>query len=319
MSESPPAEPAPNPLWDITRYLIVAVIAGGLIYFYGFHSPTIYVSREHTGRTMGTDYIVKVAQFPENGDWQKIADEIQDRLDALEQMLSTDRQDSDVSRFNAFTSTEDWFPVSRETAQVVHTALEISRLTEGAFDITLVPLQEQTGYEKLSVRLDPPALKKSIPELTIGLSAIANGFAVDSIAELLDAHRITDYFIEVGIVARGKGRRNREGDWIVGIEKPSLDQFPGIQQEFPLRDQTLAKSGSHPIQMSSANVSGADERASVSILAPHSTQADALTTAMLVLGEQKGLELANRHGIAVLFLLRNDDEIREASSNYWGR
>ena len=312
MSE-PATEPAPSLLWDITRYVIVAILIGIPIYYYGFHSPTVFVSREHTGKTVGTDYIVKVAQFPETGDWQGIADEIQDKLDALEQIMSIHRYDSEVSRFNAFTSTEDWFPVSREIAQVIYTALEISRLTKGAFDITIVPLQEQTGYEKLSVRLDPPALKKTMPDLTIDLSAIAKGFAVDSIAALLDGHRITDYFIEVGIVARGKGRRNRERDWIVGIEKPSPDQLLGLHQTFPLKDQSLAKSGSHPIQ-----ISGVDELASVSVLAPTCTRADALTTAMLVLGEQKGLELANRHGIAVLFLLRYGGEIREIPSNYWG-
>ena len=315
MSEPSAESATPNMLWDITRYAIVAIIAGCLIYFYGFYSPTIYVSREHTGKTMGTDYIVKVAQFPETGNWQRIADEIQDRLDALEQMLSNHRQDSEVGRFNASTSTDDWFPVSRKTAQVVHTALEISRLTEGAFDIAVAPLKEHVGYEKLSVCLDSQALKKSIPELTIDLSAIANGFAVDSIAELLDSHKITDYFIEVGTEARGKGRRSRERDWIAGIEKPSADQFLGMQRTFSLRDQSLATSRSCSILISN----GVEEFASVSVLAPTCTRADTWATAMLVLGEQKGLELANRHGIAVLFLLRNDDEIREASSNYWGR
>ena len=309
MSESS-AEPAPNLLWDITCYVVAAIMVGCLIYFYGFYTPTVYVSREHTGRTMGTDYIVKVAQFPETGDWQKIVDETQDRLDALEQMIAID-----VSRFNASTAVEDWFPVSQEIAQVVQTALEISRLTEGAFDITIVPFQEQTGYEKLSVRLDPPALKRSIPELTIDLSAIAKGFAVDSIAELLDAHRITDYFIEIGIVTRSKGKRSRERDWIVGIEKPSPDQFAGIQQAFPLRDQSLATSKSHPIQIRN----GVNELASASVLAPNCTRADALSAAMLVLGEQKGLELANQHSIAVLFLLHDSGEIREFSSNYWAR
>ena len=72
MSEPSAESAAPNILWDITRYVIVAVAAGLLIYYYGFYAPTVYVSREHTGKTMGTDYIVQVAQFPERGDWQKI-------------------------------------------------------------------------------------------------------------------------------------------------------------------------------------------------------------------------------------------------------
>ena len=362
MSESSAESAAPNLLWDVVRYIIVAVAAGLLIYYYGFYTPTVYISREHTGKTMGTDYIVKVSQIPENENWQKIADEIQERLDALEQMMSTFRQNSEVSQFNTSTSAEDWFSVSKEIAQLVQTSLELSQLTEGAFDITIAPLvrhwgfgagaspqlvgtfeelsstaallKERTGYEKLSVRLDPPALKKEISELTIDFSGIAKGFAVDCIAELLDAHNITDYLIEVGGETRSKGKRSPERDWIVGIEKPTI-QFSGAQQAFPLKNQSLATSGSYlqvrqidgqqvshlidprtglPAQIGRA---GTDELVSAAVLAPNCTRADALATAMFVLGEQKGLELANRHKIAVLFLLKTGDEIRESPSDYW--
>ena len=366
MSESSAKPATSNIVWDIARYVIVAVFAGLLIYYYGFYTPTAYVSREHTGKTMGTHYNVKVAQFPEKGDWEKIVAEIQERLDALDQMMSTYRHDSEVCRFNASFSTEDWFPVSPETAQVVHMAQEISQLTEGAFDITVAPLvrhwgfgagsssrlagsfeelksaavllKEQTGYEKLSVRLDPPTLKKSIPELTIDLSAIAKGFAADCIAELLDTHKITNYLIEVGGEVRGKGTKGKDTkgknqDWIVGIEKPTA-QYSGTQQAVPLKDQSLATSGSYlqfreieghrashlidprsglPAQIGT----GENELVSVAVLAPNCTRADALATAIFVLGEQQGLEFANQHRIAVLFLLRNGDEIREISSNVW--
>ena len=368
MSESSAEPVAPNLVWDIARYIIVAIAAGLLIYWYGFYTPTVYVSREHTGKTMGTNYAVKVAQFPETGDWQKIVDEIQERLDALDQMMSTYRQDSDVCRFSASTSAEEWFSVSQETAQVIHTALEISMLTEGAFDITVAPLvrhwgfgaggtprpassfeelqstaallKERTGYEKLSVQLNPPALKKAIPELTIDLSAIAKGFAADSIAELLDAHNITDYLIEVGGEVRGKGKKNPDRDWIVGIEKPVSEQFSGIQQAIPLKDRSLATSGSYlqfrevagrkvshlidprtglPAQIEDGINDSADVLVAAAVLAPNCAQADAWATAMFVLGKQKGLELANRHKIAVLFLLRTGDEIREVSSDHWAK
>ena len=355
MPESSAEPVASNIVWDIIRYIIVAVFAGLLIYFYGFYTPTVYVSREHIGKTMGTNYIVKVAQFPETGNWEGITAEIQKKLNALEQMMSTYRSDSDVSRFNASTSTEEWFSVAPETAQVVHTALEVSQLSEGAFDITVAPLvqhwgffeeldlaavllkDQRTGYEKLSVRLAPPALKKAIPELMIDLSDIVKGFAADNIAELLDAHKITNYFIEIGSEVRGKGKRNPDSDWIVAVEKkPSAAQFSGIQQAFPLRNQSLATSESYlqfreiegrrishlidprtglPAQIEN----GADGLVSTAVLAPNCSRADAWATAMFVLGEQKGLELANRHKIAVLFLLKTGDEIREVASEHWAK
>ena len=369
MSESSAESISTFTFWDVLRYILVAIIAGVLIWFYCFYTPIVYVSRETTGKTMGTDYIVKVTRFPENSDWQKIETAIKDRLNALDQMMSTYRQDSEVCRFNAFSSTEDWFSVSKETAYVVQTSLEISQLTEGAFDITVTPLvrlwgfgaggdrrqgksfedlklasvslKAQTGHEKLSVQLEPPALKKSIPELMLDLSAIAKGFAVDCIAELLEEQKITDYLIEIGGEVRSKGKKGKDKDWIVGIEKPVqessqelLNEFPGLQQKLALKDQSLATSGNYrqTLQIEGQRVShlidprtgfpvqvenGMNELVSVSIIIPSCMRADALATAMFILGEQKGMELANRHGIAALFLLQNGNEIREVPSKDW--
>ena len=367
MSESSTESAPPSVLWDVARYVIIAVATGVLIWYYFFYTPVTYVSREHTGKTMGTDYVVKVAQFPENADWNEVADIIQSRLDALDQMMSTYRYDSEVCRFNDFSSTEDWFPVSQETVFVAQTALEISQLSEGAFDITIAPLvrhwgfgangnprqnrsyeelraaagflKDQTGYEKLSVRLDPPALKKAIPELEIDFSGIAKGYAVDCIAALLEGKKIMDYLIEVGGEVRSKGKRSKDKNWMVGIEKPVLksqSEFLGLQQAFPLQNQSLATSGnylqtrqigdqhiSHIIDPRSGVPvwieSGMGELASAAVIAPTCTIADAWATAMFVLGESKGTELANQHGIAVLFLVRKGNEIVEIPSKHWNK
>ena len=86
MSESPPS----SLLWDIVRYGTVAAATGLLVWYYFFYTPTEYVSREHAGSTMGTHYIVKVAQFPAHADWNKLSEDIQHRLDSLEQSGSED-------------------------------------------------------------------------------------------------------------------------------------------------------------------------------------------------------------------------------------
>jgi thiamine biosynthesis lipoprotein len=280
-------------------------------------------------------------------------------------MMSTYKPDSEVCRFNASASVDDWFPVSQETASIVQTSLTISQLTEGAFDITVAPLvrhwgfgagsrsrqalsfeelksaavllKEQTGYEKLSVRLEPPALQKSIPELTIDLSAIAKGFAADSIAELLEEHKIADDMIEVGGEVRSKGKKdkNKNKDWIVGIEKPT-PEFSGHQQTLVLGGRSLATSGSyvqaaeiggqrisHIIDprsgLPSQTARGANELVSAAVIAPSCTVADAWATAMFVLGERKGVELAQQHSIAVLFLLQSGNGIVEVPSKHWGK
>ena len=318
---------------------------------------------------MGTKYIVKVSHFPDHVDWQKIADEIQKKLDALDQKMSTYRYDSEVSRFNTSPSTEDWFSVSPETAQVVQMSLDISKLSGGAFDITVAPLiqhwgfgaggnprtnksfeelkssaillKEQTGYEKLSVRIDPPALKKAVPELTIDLSAIAKGYAVDCVAAFLEEQKVTDYLIEIGGEVRVKGKKDKtkHKDWIVGIEKPvleSLDQDSDNQQELILGDNSLATSGSYlqtfQFQIEGQRVShiidprtglpaqienDEQELVAVSVVFPNCADADAWATAMFVLGEQKGIELADKQGFSVLFLLYSGGEIVEVPSKHW--
>ena len=365
MPESSSESVASSLVWDIVRYAIAAVAAGVLIWWSFFYTPAVYGSKEHSGKTMGTDYIVKVARFPDTDDWNQVATDIQHRLDELDQMMSTYRSDSEVCRFNASASTDEWFPVSPETATVVDTAQEISRLTEGAFDITVAPLvrhwgfgaggnpqyaktfeeltseaiqlKEQTGYEKLSVRLDPPALKKAIPELSIDFSAIAKGFAVDCIAELLEAQKITDYLVEVGGEVRCKGKKGKDKDgkdieWVVGIENPL--QPSTIQQKLVLGNKSLATSGSYQqvLQIDEHRFSHiidprtglpaqigerGNELISVAVIAVDCTRADAWATAMFVLGDQRGVALAPQHGVAVLFLRKSGNETVEVPSANW--
>ncbi|MDR3199029.1 MAG: FAD:protein FMN transferase [Planctomycetaceae bacterium] len=371
-------QPQPNnSFWDIIRYVVIIIfVAAGILYYYS-QKPRLLTAQETQGMTMGTDYSVKVADFVKGTGsdvWKNIKTQIQQRLDGIDRAMSTYRADSEVSRFNNSDST-DWFDVSKDTAEVVKTALEISRLTEGAFDITVAPLvdlwgfganqqsdltikdlEEKTirikqiiGYDKLEVRLQPPALKKSIPELRIDLSAIAKGYAVDCVAVLLEENGFTNFMVEIGGEVCCRGYKGSSGtykttsqDWIIGIEKPfivSSDGFSGLQRKLSLVDRALATSGDYqnyreindvryshfidprtgfPTEYLTAGEPKPIERlASVSVLTERCVYADAWATALFVLGEHKGLELAEKHGIAVLFLFRTeqkDHPIRETVS-----
>ena len=253
MSESPAESPSSDVFWDVLRYVTVAIASGVLIWWSFFYTPINYVNRVHTGKTMGTDYIVKVPQFPELADWNTIAVAIQDRLDGLEQNMSA----------------EDRFTISNEVAPIVQESL-----------------------------------------VTIDVSTVVNGFAVDCVAELLGEQKISDYFIEIGGRVRCKGKKTKEKDWLVGIEKPaseSSNEFSGLQQVVPLNNQSLA----------TQRAGFSDEVASVTVIAETCVRADAWATALLALGAPKGTELAQQHGIAVLFLLRNGSETVEVPSQHW--
>jgi hypothetical protein len=141
---------------------------------------------------MGTTWQVTIASETN----QDLRSAIQTELDLVDKLMSTWRDDSEISRFNASDKT-DWFPVSKPTAAVVQAALDISAASDGAFDVTVSPLidlwtfdrntgrgdvpdaaaikvtRKQIGWQQLSVRPDPPALKKSVATLSVNLSAIA--------------------------------------------------------------------------------------------------------------------------------------------------
>lgn len=199
---------------------------------------------EIRGITMGKiPYKVIVVADPPEETCLQIKQAVTAALDSVNQLMSTYRPDSDVSRFNASTSTE-WFDVDAETALVVSRSQEISQLTKGAFDITIGPavsawkfgpekgpfkplgddevaaLKQLTGYAKLDVRLSPPAIKKTVSTLKIDLSAIAKGYAVDQVGAAVRQLGFDRYLVEVGGEVVVSGQRSGGGNWMVAIEQP---------------------------------------------------------------------------------------------------
>ena len=202
---------------------------------------------EVSGKTMGPiQYRVVVGDNEDPPSQDELAGWVKEELEQVNELMSTYRDDSDVTRFNRSESIE-WFPVHALTARVVKHANEISELTEGAFDITVAPavnlwnfgseengsdlpsdqqiseVRAIVGYTMLDVREEPPALKKEKPGVQIDLSAIAKGFAVDQVAERLDRGGLRNYMVEVGGEVRTNGFNPQGGPWRIGVEKPTAD------------------------------------------------------------------------------------------------
>jgi thiamine biosynthesis lipoprotein len=295
---------------------------------------------ELRGRTMGTTYSVQIAVAPEGLDPGALQREIDAELARINGQMSTYDANSDLSRFNA-SATTDWVSVPPELALVVAEAQRISALSDGAFDVTVgglvnlwgfgpefhpdrIPTPAAiasqlavTGYHKLAVRSDPPALRKSLPGVAVDLSAIAKGYAVDRLAELLQARDVTDFLVEIGGELRAAGR-HPERPWRVAVERPETDRR-AVFRVVPLEDVGMATSGdyrnffeqdgvfySHSIDPKSGRPV-AHRLASVTGLEARCMRADALATALLVLGPEKGLQLAEAQGIAALFIERQAD------------
>ena len=300
------------------------------------------------GSTMGTTYTIRY--LPELGcavpaDMQQL---INEELLRVNQQMSTYRKDSEISRFSDSRST-DWFSVSAETAKVVDLSLQISTFSNGAFDVTVAPLvnlwgfgpgkRENTipseteiatamvsvGYRQLTVKFDPPALKKSHPALQIDLSAIAKGHGVDRVAGLFRKHGISNYFIEIGGEVFADGTRADGKPWQVGVEAPLVNEQK-IHTVIGLSGAAMATSGdyrnffevggqrySHTIDPSTGRPV-THQLASASVVAENCALADAIATCMMVLGPEQGLELAESKNWAVLLVQRNNDQFTSTCS-----
>ena len=305
--------------------------------------------QELVGSTMGTTFSVKVIAPPENLDLPALNQDIQAVLDGINGAMSTYLSDSELSRFNASESV-DWVEVSPALCHAVEAALVVSEFTGGAFDVTVGPLvnlwgfgpagsgyeppgndaitvaMQDIGYTKLSVDCTTPALRKASPGVYVDLSAFAKGHAVDEVAELLEARTLADYLVEIGGEMRMRGRNAKSEPWAIAIETPDRSGR-SVQTVVHLTDAAMATSGDyrnffeHDGQFYSHTI---DPRtgypvthngASVTVVADTAAFADAAATALLVLGPDAGMELAERESIAAYFLLRLGSEFEERMSS----
>ena len=308
---------------------------------------------EMTGETMGPiKYSVIVADYPDTVQPKELQAQVKAALERVNKLMSTYKPDSDVSRFNNSES-NDFVEVDLETAVVVNRAIEISKLTNGAFDITVGPavnlwkfgpdkkelgrlptdeeveeVQEIVGYDRIEVRLSPPGIRKTVPSVKIDLSAIAKGYAVDQVAKVLDETGCKQFLAEVGGEVVARGERAGGGKWRIGIMRPnSVTSVDDIDWTAPkklsgvaaISDQAMATSGDyqnffeHDGKRYSHTIDPKTCRpvehglASACIIAKDCMTADALATAVMVLGTERGKAVCQSQGVEFNFISRDSD------------
>ena len=243
-----------------------------------------------------------------------------------------------ISTFNA-SGADVSLQVDWDFAYVLSSALEISAATAGAYDVSVSPLSdlwgfgpagpvgfpdqteinavlEDVGMSRLSWHSATRMLSKDSPGLKLDFSSLAKGYAVDKVVEAIEALGHTNYMVEIGGEVFAKGTNPKDGPWRIGIETPSA-HAPGIFEVVTLSGQALATSGdyrnfyenngqrfSHTIDPRTGRPIK-HKLASVSVLSKSCAQADAMATALNVLGPVDGPKLAQEKGIAALFIIRD--------------
>ncbi|QXO17956.1 MULTISPECIES: FAD:protein FMN transferase [Vibrio] len=300
-----------------------------------------------SGPTMGTTYNIKYIVQDGQPSSQALQTEVDRLLEQVNDQMSTYRKDSELSRFNQHQSTEP-YEVSEQTATVVKEAIRLNQVTQGALDVTVGPLVNLWGFgpearpevvpsdEELAERkanvgihhlsVDGHKLSKDLPHLYVDLSTIAKGWGVDVVADYLQSQGIHNYMVEVGGEIRLKGR-NRDGvPWRIAVEKPTVDER-SVQEIIEPGDMAIATSGdyrnyferdgvrySHIIDPQTGRPIH-NRVVSVTVLDKSCMTADGLATGLMVLGDKKGIEIAEQNQIPVFMIVKTDDGFKEVASS----
>lgn len=299
-----------------------------------------------SGSTMGTTFSIKVVREAEvPGEYfTKLDYEIDILLEEVNRQMSTYIPTSEISVFNKSEST-DWIEISDDFAFVVNEALKLGEDSEGYFDITIGPLvnlwgfgpenrptlipsveeieerKREIGYKNVSVKINPPMIKKSNPNIKIDLSAIAKGFGVDKVAGYLESKGFKDFMVEIGGEVKTKGKNQNSNDWRIGISSP--DAKMGIQKVINISDMSMATSGdyynyfekdgerfSHTIDPLTGKPI-THKLASVTVLHQSCALADGIATAIDVMGPEMGFEFAEKMELPIYMIVRENNEFVE--------
>jgi len=238
-----------------------------------------------------------------------------DEFSRIEKLMSTYIAESEISKFN-LAAGGDPQSLSRETMTVLKEGLHWSKLSSGAFDITIEPLTRLWDFDgKVPSVPSPEALKRAInlvghndlqldekgarlkrPGMAINLGSIAKGYAVDRAYEILKG------LVPAGIINAGGdlmafGQRGPDQPWIIGLQHPRKPQ--DLLASFGVEGWAVATSGDYQRYFEQDGVryhhlldpkTGMPARGltSVTIKASNVMQADALATAVFVLGPDRG-------------------------------
>ncbi|MGA0607575.1 FAD:protein FMN transferase [Phenylobacterium sp. VNQ135] len=292
-----------------------------------------------SGPTMGVSWTLQALAPSGLGD-EAIREAVQGACDRVVAQMSDWEPESDLSRFNVAPA-GTWVAIPPEFATVARAALDLAEASGGAFDPGLGDLVRLWGFGPAGPVDEPPgaadlaAARAGWRDLRLedgrllqpggvrlDLSGIAKGYGVDLAAEALTALGVRDYLLEIGGELRGGGVKANGEPWWVQVERPPearLDEPPVL---IALHELSVATSGDwrrtftaqgrryshtlHPLHRAPV----AEPPAAVTVLHEGCMQADALCTALTVLGPDAEA-FAARRDVAALFLWRTPDGFEE--------
>lgn len=306
--------------------------------------PNLY---KISGETMGTTY--SISFYSDVDISLKLKKDIDRFLYEYNYRFSTYIEKSELSLVNQAPVNNE-LQISDELMSLIKKAYSIYEKSDGMYDVTVGPLVNRWGFGPVKIKGIPSAeeIKKlkniagmnliefkrdSIikrKDIYIDLSSIAKGDAVDKVSALIkNKFNIKSSFVEIGGEVKVLGNKTDGSRWKIGIETPNKIQGSGVRKIVELKDQSIATSGSyrnykkygdkvfsHLIDPKTA-YPVKHKTISVSVIHDSCAQADAWATAFMSIGVEKGLNLAKKEGLKVFFLVKENKEIKEYTSEKW--
>lgn len=314
------------------NFLWIALLILGTIWILARHNRTIPYQIDN-GLIFGTVYKVTY-QYDEN-----LKEEIEAALKRFDGSLSPFNDTATITRVN---HNEDFVP-DTFFINVFRRSMEISKETDGAFDITIAPLanawgfgfkkgtfpdsamidslQEITGYTKVNLSAEGKVMKQD-PRIMLSCSAIAKGYAVDVIAQLLEQKGIRNFMVDIGGEIVVRGENPKKDLWRIGINKPvddSLSMNQEIQTVLNITNIGMATSGNYRNYYYKDGKKYAhtiDPRTgypvqhnilSATVIARDCMSADAYATAFMVMGLEEAEQFANAHPDIDAYFIYSDE------------
>lgn len=291
---------------------------------------------EIVGLSMGTTYKVVAVDFAGQSDETQVKGAVSAALSEVIASMSNWERGSEISKFNRLAGGES-AAISGDLARVMDAAAEIHTASAGRFDTTVGPLIELWGFgangtrqmpsegaieqaramsgHDNTLRIGAGTLQKTQGEAQVYLAGIGKGFGADHVGRALESLGIKDYLVEIGGDLYTSGRNPDGQPWQIGIETPSATDS-GVYGVVGVSGKGLATSGdyrnyfeedgrrySHLIDPATGHPVD-HKTASATVMADNAMLADAWSTAMLILGREHGLEIANVNNVAVQFIDR---------------
>jgi thiamine biosynthesis lipoprotein len=288
-----------------------------------------------TGSTMGTSYTVKAI----GSSVSKL--QIEQALSQVNKTFSTWDKNSELSLLNQ-KPINKWTDVSDELFFVLSQSQKIHQQTQGYFDPGMGRLIDAWGFGVTKTAKKPGRAQvsellplssiqylqlnngqvKKTRDIHINLSAIAKGFGVDQVANLLKEHQVKNFLVEIGGEVIASGKKNNK-HWALGVEQPNGAKPIALV----LNNQAIATSGNYRnyfvwegmrymhILTPSSGLPANTDLASVSVLDKQTMVADAYATAMMAMGSEKAMALAKQLNLSVVLILNQHNDFKVVKIN----